>query len=696
MSASVETKETILRDRFGFSEFRPGQGEAIDALLTGGRLICIQPTGHGKSILYQLPSVMLEGITLVVSPLLALMRDQVGQLRNRFKIPASAINSDQTDEENQEVIEDARSGRLRILFVAPEQLDNLVTRKFLVSLPIDLFVVDEAHCISTWGHDFRPSYRQILHTVHEVEALRPGVKVLGLTATANRRTEEDMVEQFRSRNGQAPEIHREAMERANLSLSVSVTTGLDAKLALLSGLMNELSGSGILYCATREQTEIVAGYLAALDHDVVAYHAGLPAERKRELQGRFTEGGFRAIAATNALGMGIDKSDIRFIVHVDVPGSITSYYQEVGRAGRDGEPARGILLFEERDRAVQEYFIHSSQPDEADFQKILEATLSRTGSPERGPTRNEVGIHSGLHPTKVVVILAELVEQGFVEKRTASRKQVYERSGKEGAPDLSRYEQQRLVRTNELEAILKYGRQDVACLMQTLRSALGDGDADRCGRCSLCEGVGQAKEVPLEEDLAAARRWIVRRELVIQASKVPKMSSGIALLDGEVRSPTFVSFMRRRGVVGADHLDQEVLQHLTEKLLPFAKKGGFGAIVPIPSRTWSQRQSVCEWIADQLGIPVLTDLLVWESEPANRQGELFNNDQRRSNVSGKMGVTIPAPRDVPILLVDDYIGSGATLKEATRALRKRAKFDGVIAPFAIARVRWRLGARGMI
>ncbi|MCZ6794587.1 MAG: RecQ family ATP-dependent DNA helicase, partial [Planctomycetota bacterium] len=358
--------DSVLRERFRFSTFRPGQREAIEALLEGGRIICIHPTGHGKSLLYQLPATLLEGMTLVISPLLALMRDQIRQLHERFAITAAAINSDQSDEENEQVRLDAREGRLRILFVAPEQLDNLETYRFLSALPIDLLVVDEAHCISTWGHDFRPSYRQIMNAVRELEEARPSLRVLGLTATANRRTAADIVEQFRGADGRSAAIHRSPMDRPNLALRVVPVTGLDNKLSILSEILQGLEGCGILYCATREQTEIVAAYLSASGHDVVAYHAGLVPDQKRELQLAFTRGKQQVIAATNALGMGIDKPDIRFIVHVDVPGSITAYYQEVGRAGRDGQAALGILLFDERDREVQEYFIRSAQPDLAD------------------------------------------------------------------------------------------------------------------------------------------------------------------------------------------------------------------------------------------------------------------------------------------------------------------------------------------
>ena len=685
--------DAILRERFGFSEFRPGQRRAIEALFTERRLICIQPTGHGKSLLYQLPAVVVEGMTLVISPLLALVRDQMGQLRERFDIAAAAINSDQSDEENDSARRESSAGRVRILFVAPEQLDNLETHEFLANLPVDLLVVDEAHCVSTWGHDFRPSYRQIVNAVHELENARPSLRVLGLTATADRRTEADITEQFRGLDGRAVSIHREPMDRPNLSLGVVPVDGLDDKLAILDSLLGRLQGCGMLYCATREQTEIVAGYLAAAGHPIVAYHAGLPPDRKRELQNAFTGGAQQVVAATNALGMGIDKSDIRYIIHVDMPGSITAYYQEVGRAGRDGEPATGWLLFDAKDQRVQQHFIRSAQPDRADFDAVL-AAVSPT-SEGKSPNRSAVTARCGLHPTKAIVVLAELMEQGFVEKCLQGGRQVYVRLERAGGPELTRYERQRAVRTAELEAMLSYGRRDVGCLMQTLRQALGDDDATACGRCSVCE-PGEAWKLEVESNAReAAQRWLLHRPLPIPACRRPLIDEGVTLLDGGTRSTAFAEFMRRRADPEYRELSEDLAALLGDRIDQLGRKHTFKAVVPLPSRTWVQCLTVVRSIADRLGAPLLSGLLEWKDRPEVRQGELLNNDQRRQNVHGKMVVRGTTPNGA-ILLVDDYYGSFATLREAARALRSVDGFEETIVPFTVARVRWRLGARGMI
>ena len=688
--------EQLLRERFGFDSFRPHQKEAIEYLLHEKRVLCIQPTGYGKSLLYQLPALLFDGLTLVISPLLALMRDQIQQLNGRFDIAAASINSDQSDEENAAAQHLARSGRVRILFIAPEKLDNLEMYDFLLQLNVAMVVVDEAHCISTWGHDFRPAYRQIVNAVHAFARKNPSLHVLGLTATANERVEQDVAAQLRHPDERPLATLRLAMDRPNLSLSVIPVSGLAQKLAHLAALLPQLEGSGILYCATREQTEIVAGYLGEQEHDVVSYHAGYDGEQKRQLQQAFMDGRHKAIAATNALGMGIDKADIRFIIHVDVPGSITAYYQEVGRAGRDGRPADGILLFEPADRRIQDHFIRSAQPTAADFETILKCL--QPGADGAWPNLTTIRVRSGLHPTRVTVVLAELVEQGLVEKQLINRKQVYVRSDKERPLDLSRYERQHAVRLAELEAMLTYGREQVDCLMQALRLALGDTEAGRCGRCSRCRphrfvaaGAGQA-----------AQTWLAQRDVPIPANKRPLMSAGLALLNGDVRGQLFINFMRQRANSDRPELAPELQALLRQKVASLRQDHDFGAVLVVPSRTWQQRDFTSQFTADLLGVGAYPDLLAWETEPAQRQGELLNNDQRRDNVAQKMHLTgqlvragAPSPTRA-ILLVDDYVGSGATLKEAVRVLRQDGRFPADIVPLTIARVRWRLGAKGMI
>lgn len=680
----IEQLDTQLHKIFGFEQFRPGQREAIEQLLNQGRLLCIQPTGHGKSLLYQLPATLLDGLTVVISPLLALMRDQQRQLNQRFNIAAASLNSDQTDEENRQVQRALAQGSLKVLFVAPEQLDDLDRFAFLLNLPIRLLVVDEAHCISTWGHDFRPSYRQIIQFVRAAEQEQPGLRVLALTATADRRCEEDICAQLSQ--GAAIPVQRQTMDRPNIRLSVLKAKGLPSKLALCEELVKSLPGSGLIYTATRENAELVGEHLQSCGIAAAGYHAGFPPEAKRRLQQEFIDDKYKVVAATNALGMGIDKANLRFVIHFDIPGSITAYYQEVGRAGRDGLPADGVLIHDPADKRIQDYFIRSSQPQASDFEAVLRCV--RFG---RQPM-NLAGIKraSGLHPTRVTVVVAELIEQGFIHKVKRDGRQVYEALEKPELPRLERYERQLQVKSRELQALCRYATNSSDCLMSTLRSALGDNESGDCGHCGTCceSPMQQLSDRGRSRDI---RGWLDKRPMKI-APIGRWTQEGFSLLDGRLRSPLFVEFMRQR----AEHPEPpaRLVELMINALRELHEERNIGCLIPLPSRTWKGRDSMLRQIAQSLRVPYCLDLLQWNEMPAARQGELLNNDQRRANVSGLMSI---APgRQLPpgpAILLDDYTGCGATLKEAARVLQSQRV---PLIPVTCAAVRWRLGQSGMI
>lgn len=687
----TELLEETLKQHFHFDTFRPGQREAIYTLMTENRLLCIQPTGHGKSLLYQLPAVLLNGITLVISPLLALMRDQLAQLKNRFSIPAASINTDQTDEENYAARQLAIAGKIRILFIAPEQLDNVDRFQFLLNLPIKLLVVDEAHCISTWGHDFRPSYRQIIQLVHALENKYADIKLLALTATANEKTEMDIKQQL-SLDKNKIIVHRENMDRPNIRLSVVPISGTTEKLATLSHLLSRLSGSGLIYCSTRENTELVAGYLLGQGISTTAYHAGIESYKKQRIQDDFIHDKFQVISATNALGMGIDKQNLRYIIHFDFPGSITAYYQEVGRAGRDGLPAEGILLYDPNDRKVQQYFIESAQPTTTDFQLVLN-TIITSSVPLNLSALKRL---TGLHPTRLTVIASELIEQEFLKKVSQHGNQIYQRTEKKGSPNLTRYKTQLEVRHAELNSIQRYAEQSRKCLMVILREALGDTQTSRCGKCSMCETT-TFKPINNKDLLITISSWLERRVVPITLSKkIPRAASGIAVLDGKLRSPMFIQFMRERTQEQA-LISDDLMTLIKHCFMDLARYYSFGSIISLPSRTWGARDSIIQLLADYLKVPVIKDVLSWKEIPLSRQGELLNNDQRQHNVANRMQCNIGAtiPKGV-ILLFDDYTGSGATLNEAARALHESVPLYNEIIPFTIAAVKWRLGKSGMI
>jgi ATP-dependent DNA helicase RecQ len=348
--------ERTLRDRFGMREFRPGQREAALALLQGRDLVAVMPTGAGKSLCFQLPALLLPGVTVVVSPLIALMKDQVDKLRAQG-IEAAALHSGLAPEERALVERLIAAGRLRLLYIAPERFGNAAFRESLLRVKPARLVVDEAHCISQWGHDFRPDYRRLAGVRAAL-----GVPAAAFTATATPDVRADIAAQL----GLIEPLDLiTGFERTNLTLAVDTCRGREEKAAALARHLAAAGTPGIVYAATRKTVELWADHLAGLGFRTGRYHAGLSDEARTEAQEQFVAGRLDVIVATNAFGMGVDKADLRFVVHADIPGSVEAYYQEAGRAGRDGRPARCTLLFSPADVRTQEFFLAGANPSSA-------------------------------------------------------------------------------------------------------------------------------------------------------------------------------------------------------------------------------------------------------------------------------------------------------------------------------------------
>jgi ATP-dependent DNA helicase RecQ len=557
-------------------------------------------------------------------------------------------------------------------------------------LPVSLIVVDEAHCISTWGHDFRPSYRQILNYVHALHQRNPNLHILGLTATANAQAEADIARQL-STSSKPLAIIRESMNRPNISLTSILINGSANKLAACEQLLAQLPSGGLIYCATRENAETVADYLKSRNINAEAYHAGLDPLDKRRLQQEFVNDKYAVLAATNALGMGIDKPNLRFIIHYDIPGSITAYYQEVGRSGRDGKKAHGVLLYDVDDVRIQRHFIDSAIPTQDDFKEIIRAAQCKPDG------INLMGIKaaSGLHPTRVTVVTAELVEQGYLQKRSVEKKQLYFATNKPGSASLDRYTSQHEVKSRELSRIIQYAGVNVDCRMATLRAALGDIEPSRCGHCDLCQ-PRQALNYEMDpHQLKKISAWLDARPVEIPASPQAGLSRGLAVLNGRSRTTHFVEFMRNRKTATA--LSPELESLIETQLKRLIGQRQIAAIFALPSKTWANRDAFIELVRKVTGAPLFPETLAWSAAPAKRQGELLNNDQRRENVKHRLALTsFPYIPSGAVMVIDDYTGSGATIKEAARVLRKELRLTCELIPFTVATVMWRLGHPGMI
>ena len=346
MNIAVDTL-AVLRSRFGYDSFWPPQGEIISNVLDGRDSLALMPTGGGKSLCYQLPALMFQGVTLVVSPLIALMKDQVDAL-NANGISAQFINSSLSWGEIDRVQSDVRAGLVKLLYVAPERLPAPLFRRFLQDLDLSLIAIDEAHCISEWGHEFRPDYRNLLDLRRDFLS----VPVIALTSTATERVQEDIVQQLGLERGR---VFLSSFNRANLNYSVRPKT--DSWGELISLLEKHRDQSVIIYCFSRKKTEDLARQLKGQGFSALPYHAGLTPELRRQTQDDFIRDKVPIIVATIAFGMGIDKPDVRLVVHHNLPKSVEGYYQETGRAGRDGLPSDCVLFFTLGDRVKQEYFI---------------------------------------------------------------------------------------------------------------------------------------------------------------------------------------------------------------------------------------------------------------------------------------------------------------------------------------------------
>ncbi|MBM3891152.1 MAG: ATP-dependent DNA helicase RecQ, partial [Verrucomicrobia bacterium] len=348
----------LLHRHFGFHEFLEGQEPVIDAIVGGQDALVIMPTGGGKSLCYQLPAMLLDGITVVVSPLIALMKDQVDGMMEK-KIPATFINSTLTESEMDDRIARMKRGEYRLVYIAPERFKSPRFVQALAPLSIALFAVDEAHCISQWGHDFRPDYLRLKWALKDLG--QP--QVAALTATATPEVRADIIEQLSlgKFGRQPPRVFVAGFARPNLTLAVTQVANKAEKLARIIETIHELK-TGIVYCATRKNVEKVHEHLAEEHASAIYYHGGLTEQQRTKAQDRFMNGECAVAVATNAFGMGVDRADLRFVMHYDIPGSVEAYYQEAGRAGRDGEPARCELLFNYADVRTQEFFIEGANP----------------------------------------------------------------------------------------------------------------------------------------------------------------------------------------------------------------------------------------------------------------------------------------------------------------------------------------------
>jgi ATP-dependent DNA helicase RecQ len=662
------------------ARLRDDQWTAIDALVTGRRrALVVQRTGWGKSAVYFVATALLRaqgaGPTVIVSPLLALMRNQV-TAAERAGISAVTVNSSNV-EQWQEVYADVERGAVDVLLVSPERLNNPGFRDAVLprlAATAGLVVVDEAHCISDWGHDFRPDYRRIRTLLAE---LPPGTPVLATTATANERVTADVAEQL----GTDTLVLRGTLDRESLHLNVLELPSAAHRLAWLADHLDDLPGSGIVYTLTVAATDEVASFLRSRGIPTAAYSGRTDDAERRAAEDDLLNNRVKALVATSALGMGFDKPDLGFVVHLGAPPSPIAYYQQVGRAGRGVDRAEVLLLPGAEDEAIWRYFASLAFPP----QEQVERTLEVLGDKPLSTAALEARVD--LRRTRLETMLKVLDVDGAVKRVQGG----WTSTGQAWTYDAERYARVAADRSAEQQAMREYARTD-GCRMEFLRRQLDDPEAAPCGRCDRCTGRTLPTEVP---SLAAAQAALGRPGVEVEPRRMWPTAVGELGLSGKIPADLQAHSGRALGrlsdvgwgtrlrelFAGPDvDVPEDVLRAVVQVLAGWGWEERPAGVVAVPSRTRPRLvTSLAARLSDLGRLPLLGTLQRTNDLRAGGS----NSAQRLRAVHGSLALPADLVLDgSPVLLVDDRVDTGWTLTEATRVLRSGGA--GHVLPLVLA------------
>ena len=658
--------ETILQRTFNLPKFYDEQWLTINKIFDGEKVLLIEKTGFGKSLCFQFPATIFDGVTVVFTPLIALMRDQVKKL-NSLGISSKCINSEQTPEENSQIINEAKQGKIKILYIAPERQENSEWIESTRQMKLSMVVVDEAHCISVWGHDFRPAFRRIINLV---KLLPKGLPVLATTATATKRVELDIAKQI----GNNILTIRGNLMRDNFKLFVVKVSSEDEKLIWLGRNINNLPGSGIIYTGTRVNTEIYSKWFEYLKIPSIGYNAGLDANSRIEIEKGLMNNTWKCIISTNALGMGIDKPDIRFIIHTQIPQSPIHYYQEIGRAGRDGQPSYIILFYNPEDRKLPEAFIEGGRPSIIKYERVINAIKSELLG------ERDLMKRTNLKQNQIRVIKADLIEQGIIREVTIGKSKKFEFVPNSQPLNTKAFEELRNAKLADLEKMIEYAETDKS-RMRFLCEYLGDKSNHTFNNC---DNTGEQKII-----VNVTKEWEEKLQN-FREDHFPELE--VESKDSNIVNGVAASYYGFSNVGAALHRSKyenggdfpDFLLKLVVKA--FRKKFGqekFDLVLYVPPTSSGDLvKNFAVKISQVLKFPISHNLV--KTRQTKEQKVFENGYLKTENV--KDAFTFTTLNDIKgksILLVDDIFDSGATLKEIGKLLTKLGALK--IAPIVIAK-----------